>query len=198
MQFRVLGPLTVVRTGQQATQISSARVRSVLAYLLIQAPHPVRSTALIEEVWRDQPPQSAANTLQTYISQVRQLLEPDRLAGQEPLLLRTVPGGYLLNIEPEQVDSWLFEEAVRDGATALTRHEPDKAAQRLREGLDLWRGPAAFADVDGLAAEQEAARLDEQRLLALELRIQADLALGRHAELVGELEQLVEQHPWRE
>jgi hypothetical protein len=97
----------------------------------------------------------------------------------------------------QQVDSWLFEEALREGRAALDRDEPDKAAERLRDGLALWRGPA-FADVEGAAVEREAARLDQQRLLALDLRIQADLALGRHAELVGELEQLVGEYPWQE
>jgi DNA-binding SARP family transcriptional activator len=196
MRFRVLGPLTV-STGDQDLKVGSARVRSVLARLLIQAPHPVTAAALIEELWRDKPPASAANTLQTYISQLRQLIEPDRRLGHDPQVLRSLPGAYLLSVQAQQLDSWLFEEALRDGKAALDRDEPDKAAQRLGEGLALWRGPA-FADVDGLTAEREAARLEEQRLLALDLRIQADLALGRHAEIIGELEQLVAEHPWRE
>jgi len=187
--------LTVVRAGQDKP-IPGAKARTVLAALLVRAPQPVSAATLIEEVWGGRPPESALNTLQKHISVLRQLLQPDRGAGQEPSLSHG-PGGYYLAIEPEQVDSWLFEEALRDGAEALERFEPGKAAERLREGLSLWRGPA-YADDDGLIVDEEARRLDEERVRALDLRIQADLALGRHAELIGELEGLVRQHPSRE
>jgi DNA-binding SARP family transcriptional activator len=196
MRFRVLGPLQV-SGSQRDVQVSSPKPRTVLARLLVTAPHPVTSAALIEEVWSDRPPPSATNTLQTYISQLRQLLEPDRVAGQEPRVLRSVPGGYLIDVEPHQLDSWVFEELLREGRAALAREEPDKAAERLRQGLTLWRGPA-FADVEGVTARCEAARLDQQRLVALDLAIQAELALGRHPDLIGELEQLVREHPLQE
>jgi DNA-binding SARP family transcriptional activator len=196
IEFRILGPLVIVRAGQDI-QIGGAKARTVLAHLLLHARQLVTPTALIDELWREEPPVSATNTLQTYISHLRRLLEPSRQPGQEPQLLQTLPGGYRLDVQPQQLDSNLFEEAIRESRAALDAQEPNKAADRLRMGLELWHGPA-LADVQGLTAEREASRLEELRHDALEMRIEADLALGRQAELIGELERLVSQHPWRE
>jgi DNA-binding SARP family transcriptional activator len=196
VEFRILGSLTVVRAGEEV-QVTGAKVRTVLAYLLVHARQLVTPAALIEELWRDEPPMSAMNTLQTYISQLRRLLEPRGQPSREPQLLQTLPGGYLLDSQDHQIDSWLFEEIVRESRTALDVDEPNKAVDRLRTGLQLWRGPA-LADVSGLTAEREASRLEERRQVALEMRVEAELALGCHADLIGELERLVSDHPWRE
>jgi DNA-binding SARP family transcriptional activator len=196
VEFQTLGPLTVQRNGQDVA-VTSAKLRTVLACLLIHARRLVTTDRLIDELWGEHPPASATNTLQTYVSQLRQLLEPDRRAGAEPRLLRTVPGGYLLDVEPQSVDHVRFEDALRDGRAAVEADEPEKAAERLCDGLSLWRGPA-LANVEGRTAELESARLDDLRLDALELRIEADLTCGRHQEVVCELDRLVREHPWRE
>ncbi|MEV4641236.1 AfsR/SARP family transcriptional regulator [Actinoplanes sp. NPDC049548] len=195
MEILVLGPLTVRHGGQDT--VPAAKVRTVLAYLVVHCGQMVTPEALSAEVWPDGPPVSAANTLQTYVSQLRRLLEPDRSPGAKPRVLRSVPGGYVLDLPPDQPDSRRFEEAVRRGRAALEAHEYDKAADLLHAALGWWRGPA-YGNVAGDDAEREAARLEECRLVATELRINADLALGRHAEVVGELERLVVANPWRE
>jgi len=169
----------------------------VLAYLVANCGQLVAPEALGAQVWPGGPPASAVNTLQTYVSQLRRLLEPDRSPGDRPRVLRTVPGGYVLDLLPDQVDSRRFEEAVRKGRAALEEREHDKAADLLHAALGWWRGPA-YGNVPGDNAAREAARLEQCRLVATELRIDADLALGRHAEVVGELEDLVRANPFRE
>ncbi|GGQ85640.1 AfsR/SARP family transcriptional regulator [Couchioplanes azureus] len=196
MEILVLGPLTVRHAGRDVV-VPAAKARAVLACLTVRCGELVTPEALAAEVWPDGPPVSAANTLQTYVSQLRRLLEPDRAPGGKPRVLRSVPGGYLLDLPPDQPDSRRFEEAVRRGRTALEAHEYDKAADLLQAALGWWRGPA-YGNVPGDQAAREAARLEECRLVATELRIDADLALGRHAEVVAELERLVAADPWRE
>src|SRR5438093_2645956 len=129
-----------------------------------------------DELWGEKPPETAANALQVHVSQLRKALGSD--------VVRRRPPGYELAVEPEAVDLVRFERSVADARTA----EPAAAARLLREALDLWRGDP----------EVDRARLDELRLSALEARIDADLALGKHGELVAELEALVAEHPLRE
>ncbi|MDR7327405.1 MULTISPECIES: AfsR/SARP family transcriptional regulator [Catenuloplanes] len=192
----MLGPLTVRHGGRDGV-MPGAKARTVLGHLVVHAGQLVTTDALIAEVWADAPPATAANTLQTYVSQLRRLLEPGRAAGERPRVLRTVPGGYLLDLPPDQPDSRRFEEAVRRARAAVEEREYDKAADLLHAALGWWRGPA-YGTVPGETAAREAARLAECRLAATELRIDADLALGRHAEIVGELERFVAEQPWRE
>ncbi|GIF04191.1 AfsR/SARP family transcriptional regulator [Actinoplanes siamensis] len=196
VEILVLGPLTV-RQGGRDVVVRAAKARAVLAYLVVHRAELVTPEALGAEVWPGGPPASAANTLQTYVSQLRRLLEPDRRPGDRPRVLRTVPGGYLLDLPPDQLDSRRFEEAVRRGRAALEAQEHDKAADLLHAALGWWRG-AAYGNVPGDTAAREAARLEQCQLVATELRIDADLALGRHAELVAELDGLVLANPWRE
>ncbi|UQU62729.1 AfsR/SARP family transcriptional regulator [Couchioplanes caeruleus] len=196
MEILVLGPLTV-RHGGRDVVVPAAKARAVLACLVVQSGRLVSPEALGAEVWPGGPPATATNTLQTYVSQLRRLLEPERRSGDKPRVLRSVPGGYLLALAPDQLDSRRFEEAVRRARTALEAHEYDKAADLLHAALGWWRGPA-YGNVPGDEVAREAARLEECRLAATELRIEADLALGRHAEVVGELERLVAANPWRE
>ncbi|TWG11419.1 AfsR/SARP family transcriptional regulator [Actinoplanes teichomyceticus] len=196
MEILVLGPLTV-RHGGRDVVVRAAKARAVLAYLVVHCGQLVSFDALGAEVWPDGPPVSATNTLQTYVSQLRRLLEPERGPGDKPRVLRSVPGGYVLDLPPDQLDSRRFEEAVRRGRAALEAAEYDKAADLLHAALGWWRG-AAYGNAPGDSARREAARLEQCRLVATELRIDADLALGRHAEVVGELEGLVLTNPWRE
>ena len=185
MEFRILGPLEV-RDGDRPIELGTGRQRKLLAILLLRANEVVSTDRLIDELWDGHPPPTAAKALQGHVSQLRKLL------GQ--LTLITQPPGYLLRVAPEQVDALRAERLLLESEDA----EPAEAATVLREALRLWRGPpiADFASDD--FAGGEAGRLEELRLTALEKRIEADLALGRHVEVVGELETLVRAHPLRE
>ncbi len=186
LDFRLLGPLEVVdETGPLL--LGGQKQRSVLALLLLEAPRPVSTDRLVDALWGEQPPRTAATSLQNFISQLRKTLGSD--------VLVTKPPGYALTIRPEQLD---LERFRRRAAEARTAAEPGERAEKLRAALDLWRGPP-LADVEFEAfAQPEITRLEEERLGALEERIDAELEAGRHGELVGELESLVDRHPVRE
>jgi DNA-binding SARP family transcriptional activator len=190
MQFRILGPL-VVDDDRRQIPLGGARQRALLAILLLHRGQVVPAERLSEELYRPQPPPSADTALRAHISRLRRALGPSGA-------LHTRAGGYVLDLEPGTLDSERFEELLERGKSQRAAGNPGEAATRLREALALWRGPplADFAYED--FAQREIARLEELRLAALEERIEADLALGRHAELVGELEQLVSEHPLRE
>jgi DNA-binding SARP family transcriptional activator len=195
--FRVLGPMTLSRDGQ-LIPITGTKPRAVLAHLLIHRGKPVTAAALVDELWRDRPPATAGNTVQTYIRQLRNLLEPGRPAGRESQTLRTIPGGYILDIQSDELDSAIFERLLSQGRQALRDDKPEKARELLDTGLALWHGPP-FAQLHEFpTAAHEASRLEQLRLDAIELRVEADLRLGRHAELVDELTELVQQHPLRD
>ena len=188
-EFRVLGPVEAVRAGQPL-RLGGRRQRWLLALLLLEPGRAISSDRLIDELWQDKPPPGAEGTLRVYVSRLRSAL------GDNALLAR--PPGYVLEIEDESVDAWRFERLYREGRDALARGAAGLAAGRLGAALALWQG-RAFADVrDGGVVADEARRLDELRLVALEERIDAELSLGRHASLVAELERLVAEEPLRE
>ena len=184
MEFRVLGPLEVLDEGRQLP-LGGAKQRALLALLLLQPNRIVSRDRLIDELWEADPPETARTALQVHVSQLRKSLGRDRIVTQAP--------GYLVRVEPGELDLELFEELVR----GVDRYDAGRAAQALRDALALWRGPP-LGDLDGSFADAERARLHEQRLLALEQRIDAELELGLHAELVPELEALVRANPLRE
>jgi predicted ATPase/DNA-binding SARP family transcriptional activator/class 3 adenylate cyclase len=190
MEFRVLGPLEVIRDGRRVA-LGGAKPRGALALLLLHAGEPVSAERLAVALWGEDAPASAIKTVQVHVSRLRKALgEPERLV--------TRPAGYLLRLEADELDLARFERAVADGRAALEAGDAHRAATLLREALALWRGPA-LADVISLPfAQGEIARLDEQRLAALELRIEADLAAGRDDQLVVELQRLVVDHPLHE
>jgi DNA-binding SARP family transcriptional activator len=169
----------------------------VLALLLLHANEVVSTDRLIDDLWGESPPESAANMLQGYVSHLRKTLEPGSHRGEHEVLLSRPPG-YLLQLRPDQFDAERFERLTGEGRQALNDGDAEAAADRLRAALALWRGGA----LDDLAYEEFARadidRLDELRLQTLEDRIDADLALGRHDRLVGELHELVDRHPLRE
>jgi DNA-binding SARP family transcriptional activator len=159
----------------------------LLVLLLTSANEVVPADRLIDELWGADPPRTAANALQVHVSRLRRLLAAeDVVVTREP--------GYLIRVEPDELDLLRFEQLLSDAQNAV----PDDAARILREALALWRGPA-LADLEREPlARAEIGRLEELRLFALERRLDADLALGRRAELVGELEALTREHPYRE
>jgi predicted ATPase len=189
LEFRVLGAVEAVRDGHPVV-LGGRRQRALLALFLVEPGRTISSDRVIDELWQGSPPRGAEGTLRVYVSRLRAAL------GEEALFAR--PPGYVLDIDAERVDACRFERLYRDGRDALARGAAGLADERLRASLALWHGPA-FADVGlGGAVADEARRLDELRLVALEERIDADLSLGRHVPLVPELERLVAEDPLRE
>jgi len=191
MEFRLLGPLEV--EGEDGVvPLGSGKQRALLAILLLQANERLARERLIDELWGEEPPASAAHSLEVYVSRLRKALLQGE-AGAESLLA-TRGTGYVLQLDGQSSDLARFEGLVAESRGA----EPERRAALLREALSVWRGPA-LADVELPGpARASAERLDELRLVALEERIEADLALGRERELVGELQALVAAHPLRE
>jgi predicted ATPase/DNA-binding SARP family transcriptional activator len=188
-EFRVLGPVEAVRAGRPVP-LGGRRQRSLLALLLVEPGQVISSDRLIDELWHGKPPRGAEGTLRVYVSRLRPVLGEHTLVARAP--------GYVLDIDAELVDASRFERLYLDGRDALARKAAGLATDRLRAALALWHGPA-FADArGGGVVEDEARRLDDLRLVALEERIDAELSLGRHASLVAELERLVAEEPLRE
>jgi len=170
----------------------------VLALLLLQANQVVSLDRLVEDVWEGHAPAASIATLQTYVSHLRRALEPGQLGGDAREVLATRDHGYVLRVNREQLDAAVFQDELTAGIAALEAGRHAEAARRLGQALDLWRGPV-LADLSDYAfIRPEAARLEELRLAALEARINADLALGRHHMLTAELDRLVREHPLRE
>lgn len=186
--FRVLGPVEVVRDGSPVT-LGGPRQQALLALLLLEPGRTVSSDRLVDELWEGRPPRGADGTLRVYVSRLRAAV------GTE---LRARPSGYVLDVDPRRCDAWHFERLARDAREALDRGAAGRAADRATAALALWRGPA-FEGVGGTGlVSDEARRLEEMRLSAVEDGIDADLALGRHRSRVPDLEALVAQHPLRE
>lgn len=195
MEIEVLGPLTVRRDGERL-EFGGPREQAVLACLVIRAGEVVSTEALVRGVWSaDDQPESPVDAVRTSVRRLRAVLEPDRPRGAPSQQLRTAQRGYLLDLARERVDSHQFDDLLGRARTALAQDRPDLAAELARESLSLWRGPAYAGLTASPAVDAEAARLEGQRLLALHTRLEADLALGRHAESVPELDSLARQHP---
>jgi DNA-binding SARP family transcriptional activator len=185
LEFRILGPLEVAdETG--SISLGGQKQRALLGLLLIHAGEVLSTDRIVDELWGEQPPRTAMTSLQNFVSQLRKVLPPD--------VLVTKPPGYLIRVEPDQLDLGCFERLVAEAR----RQSAEQRSRMLHEGLALWRGPP-LADLAFEAfAQGEIRRLEELRLEALEERIDADLELGGGGELVGELEGLVTQYPVRE
>src|SRR4051794_27661089 len=194
MEYRILGPLEVAEAGRPVP-LGRGKQRSLLALLLLHANEVVSSEQLVHDLWGERPPATAAKSVQVYVSLLRKLLGP---ANGATGVLRTHGSGYELCVAPEDVDVHRFERHVERGRRALGGGEPETAARELRQALALWQGePLADVAYEPFA-QGEIARLEDMRLAALEDRIESDLQLGRHVDLVGELEALVAEHPLRE
>jgi YVTN family beta-propeller protein len=189
MEFRILGPVEVSEAGRPVP-LGGAKQRALLALLLLNANRVVSTDRLIDQLWGESPPATAATALQGHVSALRKALGADAIATRSP--------GYVLHADPAQIDLGRFELLRAEARTALENGDPGPAAERLREALALWRGEALADIAFEPFAQPEAARLEDVRLGALEDRIDADLMLGRDSELVGELERLIAAHPLRE
>jgi WD40 repeat protein/DNA-binding SARP family transcriptional activator len=190
MDFRILGPLEVhSETG--AVALRGAKPRAVLAMLLLNANQPVSADRLATALWGEDAPPGSAKAVQVYVSRLRKALI-------DPEIVVTTPAGYCLHVERDELDAERFARLVEKGRAALAGDQPERAGTILRDALSLWRGPPLADMTFEPFAQAEIARLEEQRMGALELRVESDLAAGRHAALVGELQHLVAQHPGRE
>lgn len=192
MRFRVLGPMRVWHDGEWAT-IRAAQPRVVLAILLTEAGRVVSADRLVDELWGDRPPRTALNTIQGYIARLRKLLGD----GPETRVL-TRDRGYVLEVADGGVDSQVFERLVESGQRSLAGGQLSAAVEQLVEALALWQGPAMHDALASPMVMAEANRLEQRRLTALEARLGAELALGRHGAAVDELSLLVEGYPLRE
>ncbi|GAT64411.1 SARP family transcriptional regulator [Planomonospora sphaerica] len=197
MRFRMLGPLEV-RNGERAAALGGARQKSALALLLLHANRTVATSRLLDALWpAGQAPPSARKILQNAVSGLRGALAGDgRAAGGAVLVTR--PPGYMLMVDPEQVDLHVFERLVAQGRARLARGEYAQAAAALREALDLWRGPALADLAETGVSWPELAAVENARLDATEDYFEAALACGRHHEVVRELEAAVRSEPLRE
>jgi DNA-binding SARP family transcriptional activator len=191
VDFRVLGPVEARAEGRPLA-LAGARQRALLAVLLLRAGEPVSRERVIADLWGERPPDGAVKTVQAVVSRLRRAL------GGEAARLVSSAAGYRLRVEPDELDLGRFERLCADGRRALAAGRHERAAARLRAALAEWRGPP-LADVafEPFAAP-EVARLEDLRATAVEDRVEADLAMGRGAELVGELEGLVAAEPLRE
>src|SRR4051794_26309322 len=190
MNFQILGPFTVSGDDGRTLELGGAKPAALLAMLALRPNERVAADRLIEDLWDGQPPATAPKTLQVHVSRLRRALPGE--------LIATAGGGYLLRAEPDQVDAQRFERLVGEGTAALSEGAWARASSRLRSGLSLWRGDALADFAYASFAQDAIARLDGLRTVALEAAVEAELALGRHAELIPEIKALVKRHPLSE
>jgi DNA-binding SARP family transcriptional activator len=197
VRFRILGPIECFR-GQRRCGLGGPRQLALLAVLLLHANRAVSADALIDALWGEQSSAGATKRLQMAIARLRKALDGDGAGSSGEPVLRTLGGAYLLALAPGELDADVFAANVQDGRRALDAGEPARAAELLRDALGLWRGPALAEVAYAEFAQAEIRRLEELRLAALEARVDADLQLGLHAALIGELDALVAREPLRE
>jgi DNA-binding SARP family transcriptional activator len=193
-EYRILGPLEVVE-GDRAIDLGGGRPRALLALLLLNPNETLSTERLIDDLWGDTPPGSAAKTVQVTVSRLRKALGA---AGDADGAVITRGRGYELRVDPERIDARRFERLLASGRAELAAGCPDDATRALEAALALWRGAPLSELADQPFARHELGRLEDLRLDAVEELVEARLALGRHAEVISQLEQLVAEHPYRE
>ena len=189
MDFRILGPLEV-REGEREVRLRGGKQRALLALLLVNANRTLAIDRIVDELWGEDVPESAPKMVQIYVSKLRKALPAE--------MLHTRPPGYALQLEPDELDLQRFERLAAAARADLDSGRAEPATAGYRAALDLWRGPALAEFTSEPFAQAEGARLEELRMTTLEGRLEADLLLARHGDLVGELEALVARHPLRE
>lgn len=189
MKVYILGPVGVSRGGHEVV-LGGSKSRTVLATLMLAGGHLVPDAQLSELLWGWHPPTTESAQIYTYVSRLRKRLSPEIDIVREP-------PGYMVRVKSAEFDYEIFERATRLGQEQMSLGRYDNAARYFQSALDLWNGPP-LANVTEFLASTELPRLDEARMATLEGRIEADLRLGRHLQLVSELTRLVPQHPTRE
>ncbi|MEU7719187.1 AfsR/SARP family transcriptional regulator [Streptomyces tibetensis] len=195
-RFAVLGPVRAWR-GERELDIGSPQQRVVLAALLLRRGRPLPLGELIDAVWGEEPPAAAVSVLRTYVSRLRKVLEPDRGPDGQPRVLVSVGDGYLLRVPDDGLDLAVFQSRVAQAKKARAAGDVSGAAELLHAALDGWKG-AALTGLPGPLPETARSWLDEEWLAALEARLDADIELGRHHEVIAELFPLTARHPLRE
>jgi DNA-binding SARP family transcriptional activator/tetratricopeptide (TPR) repeat protein len=190
VEFRVLGPLQVLLDFEPLL-VRAGRQRALLVSLLLRAGTSVSVDELAGNVWGDDPPARARATLQTYVMRLRQLLGPS-------VPIRTVPDGYLIDVDEKTIDLMRFEPLIEQGEQERAAGNLQAASAAFAAALGLWRGPALVDVPSEILHRDEVPRLNERRLHVLERRVEVDLELGRHGQLVAELSRLTSEHPLRE
>jgi DNA-binding SARP family transcriptional activator len=196
MRFGILGPLEVGDDHGRRIALRAHKQRALLAIMLLRANKVVSADRLVEDLWSGRPPASATKSLQVHVSRLRRALATAAGAGEERLL--TEGSGYLLRVADGELDSERFEALVQDGSGLLAAGSREQAVVKLREALALWRGAALGEFEYEDFAQAEIARLSDLRVVALGQRIAAELELGSAELLIGELERLVREQPYRE
>jgi DNA-binding SARP family transcriptional activator len=196
VSFRILGPVEAY-CDERRVGLAGPRQVALLAFLLLHANRAVSQDVLIDSLWSDQDAAGAVKRVQVAIGRLRKALGSERSQRPEPMV-RTIAGGYVLAVRPDDLDADRFRAGLDEGRTALAHSDPDRAATVLRQALELWRGPALVDVAYESWAQADIAVLEDLRLGAIETRVQADLLLGRHGEVIGELQSLVCEHPTRE
>jgi DNA-binding SARP family transcriptional activator len=197
VKFEVLGPLRVTAQNGRTLHLNGFGRRATLGFLLLHANQVVSSSALVEALWADTPPSTARKMLQNNVSALRALLHQDGAANPPALLLTHAPG-YLLNIDQNDIDLFRFEQLAETGRASLSRGDRRQGAEALRLALSLWRGQPLSDLVESGVTWAAVRALDDRRYSVWEDCIEAELALGRHQELIGELEVLTTTTPHRE
>lgn len=197
MELRILGP-TEVRHAGSPVSLPGAKPRQLLVLLAMRPNRPVLAEELIEELWEGEPPPSAATALRVHVARLRQVLELDRDPSAPSGRLPAGPHGYLLRIEPDELDVQRFERLIVLARESDTYGEPAAAVPLLTEALDLWRGAALVDARDLSATRSEVARLEELRIVAIEGLADVRLALGEHALVIDSLTAAIKEHPLRE
>ena len=193
MDFRILGPTEALDAARRIV-LPTGRGRSLLALLILHAGEPVASERIVDELWGDYPPRTAATVVQGLVSRLRRSLEPERARGESSELLQTVWNGYRLTVAPESVDANRFKrllDSARDSAAEVR-------SATLADALSLWRGPALADFRYEPFAQRAIAALEELKVQAIEDRIEAELSLRRGGDLVAELEEVIAANPFRE
>ena len=197
MELRLLGPLEVVGDDGEPIEVRGAKLKGLLVLLALREGDVVPVGRVVEDLWGDREVRDPANAVQVLVSKLRRALQPDRSADDRPLIV-TSPVGYSLELGPDAVDAVRFEELVAEGRRRLADGRVESAAVVLADALGLWRGPALADFVDQPFAQGDRVRLEELKASTEELRIDAELALGRHDLVATEIEALIEEHPLRE
>lgn len=198
VNIRVLGPFRVHLLEKQVTP-TAAKQRQILALLALNAGRVVAVPTLLEEIWGDDPPISSLATLQTYISQMRNRFATALPRGHDTQeVISTYHGGYMLRGDWFQTDVAEFERVARMGRAAAERGDYQEASETLTRALELWQGPILSDVPCGRVLELEAISLEEKRFSVLDRRIEADLALQRHSDILGDLRLLTAKHPMNE
>jgi SARP family transcriptional regulator, regulator of embCAB operon len=197
LSLKILGPLEIIG-GELPSAPTAPRVLNTLALLLVRTGHIVPLETIIEELWGEDPPRSATRTAQTYIYHIRRWMAEETWPTENQDTLLTRQPGYMLRVDPARLDVCVFTRLLDEGRALLRDNQPEGAAEQLRKALDLWSGPPLANVRLGPVLSAYATALMEQHNQALNLRLEADLQLGRHRELIGELRALVATNPFDE